>query len=91
VGIIDKSCKYKMNNNIGWQIAKNARILFCLQVTVTLRYHSMFDWRYYTVWLLSVSPEDSEADTAMEIHATKIQYPVVKALKHTIPTEDNET
>jgi len=51
----------------------------------------MFDWRYYTVWLLSVSPEDSEADTAMEIHATKIQYPVVKALKHTIPTEDNET
>lgn len=77
--IIDKACKYRINTNIGWQIAKNARIQFNLQVIATMGYHSLLEWGYYIVWLLSVAPEDSETDTAMEIYAAKTQYPMEMA------------
>jgi len=44
----------------------NATIGFKLQVTATLEFHSLYDWYFQSMWLLSGAPEDPEDDTVME-------------------------
>jgi len=87
-GIFDESHRYKTKNCVGWRIAMNAKIGFKLQVTATPGFHSLYDWRFRTMWLLSGAPEDPEDDTVMEKHGTEALYSAVKCWMHSIWTKD---
>jgi len=75
---------------MGWRIATNARIGCKLQVTTTPGFHSLYDWCYQTMWLLSGAPEDPENETVMEMHSADALYSTVKCLMHGIWTEDQD-
>jgi len=75
---------------LGWQIAMNAKMGFKLQVTATLRFHCLYDWWHWTLWLLSGVPEDPEDDTVMEQHGADARNSAVMSLMHGIGTEDQE-
>jgi len=68
----------------------NAKILFKLQVTATLGFHSLYDWCYQTMWLFSGVPEDPEDETVMDQHGADAFCSAVKILMHAIRTEDEE-
>jgi len=78
VGIFDESHQYKTEhsrlNTVGWQIPMIARIVFNLQVTATLGFHSLYDWCFQTMWVISGAPEDPEDDTLMERHGAEELY-----------------
>ena len=87
-GIFDKSHWYKTKNSVGCQIAMNARIGFKLQDTATPGFHSLYNWCFQMMSLLSGAPENPEDDTVMEMHGAVAQYSAVKNLIHAIRTED---
>jgi len=89
-GIFDKSYRYKTKNSVGWQIAIKAKIGFKLQVTATPGFHSLYDWWFQTMWMLSSAPEDPEDDTVMEKHGSEALYSAVMSLMHAIRTKDEE-
>jgi len=68
----------------------NAKIGFKLQVTATLRFHSLYDWCYQAMWLFSGAPDDPEDETVKEKHGADALYSAVKSLMHAIRTEDEE-
>jgi hypothetical protein len=76
--------------SVGWRIAKNAKIGFKRQVTATPGFHSLYDWRYQPMWLLSGAPEDPEDETVMEMHGADALYSAVKSLMHAFRTEDQD-
>jgi hypothetical protein len=73
---------------VGWGIATNPRIGFKLQVTAPPGFHSLYDWCYQAMWLVSGAPEDPEDETVMEMHGADPLYSTVKSLMHAIRTED---
>jgi len=89
-GIFDDSHRYKTKNSVGWRTATNVSIGFRLQVTSTLGFHSLYDWCYQAIWLISGVPEDPEDETVMEKHGADAQYSAVKSLMHAIRTEDKD-
>jgi len=86
-GIFNESHWYKSENSMGWQIPMKATIGLKLQVTATPRFHSLQDWYYHMMWLISGEPEDPEDDTVMEKHGADALYSAVKSLMHAIWTE----
>jgi len=86
-GIFDESHQYKGNNSVCWWIAMNARIGFKLQVSATLGFHSLYDWRSQAMWLFSGVPVDPQHETVIEKHGAEALYSVVKGLMHAIRTE----
>jgi len=89
-GIFDESHRYKTENSVGWQIALNAKIEFKLQVTATLRFHSLNDWCFQMIWLFPCAPHNPEVDTVMEKHGAEALHSAGKSLMHTIWTKDEE-
>jgi hypothetical protein len=77
-----------MKESVGWRIAMTARIGFKLQLTATSGFHSLYDWCFQTMWLISVAPEEPERDTAMEKNRAEPLHSTVKGLMHGIRTED---
>jgi hypothetical protein len=72
---------------VGWRIVTNARIVFKLPVVAMLGFHSLYDWCYQGMWLLSGAPEDAVYETVMEMHGANALYSAVKSLMHAIWTE----
>jgi len=64
--IFDESHQYNTKNHTGWQIAMNAKIGFKLQVTATLGHISFYDLCYWTMWLFSGAPDDTDNATVIE-------------------------
>jgi len=88
--IFDESHQYKTKNSVDWQIAMNERIGLKLQVTATPGFHSLYDWRFQTMWLFSSAPEEPEDETLTETHGTEALYSAVKSLMHAIRTKDQD-
>jgi len=91
LGMFDEALRYKKINIVGWRISTNAKIGFNLQVSAIPGFHSLYDWCYQTMWLLSGAPKDPENDTMMEKHGADALYSAVKTLMHAIQTEDYDT
>jgi hypothetical protein len=87
---LDKSHRYKTQNSVGWENVMTVRIGFKLQVTTTPGFHALYDWWYQTMWLFSGESEDSEDETAMEMHGADALYSTVKSLMNAIWTEDRD-
>jgi hypothetical protein len=68
----------------------NARIGFKPQVTATMGFHSLYDWCFQRVWLLSDTPENPADDTVLEKHGAEELYSAEKSLIHAIRTEHEE-
>jgi len=75
--IHNKSCPYKMRNSMDWQIALKAKIGLKLEVTATLGLHSMFDWYYLTMLVLSRVPDYALANTVIETNDAEALYSTV--------------
>jgi len=88
--IFDESHQYKTKNSVGWQIVRNTKIGFKLEVSATPGFHSLSDWCYQTMWLISGAPDDSKDDTVIEEHGANALHSAVKSLMHAIRTEDEE-
>jgi len=89
-GIFEASHRYKTKNSVGWHGAMNAKIGFKLQVTATPGFHSLYDWCYQAMWLVSGAPDDPEDETVKEKHGADAVYSAVKSSMHAIRTEDEE-
>ena len=89
-GMFDESHQYMTKNSVGWQIVINAQIGFKLQVTATPEFHSLYDWCFHMMWVISGASEDPEDDTIMEKHHVETLYSAVKSLMHAIRTKDEE-
>jgi hypothetical protein len=76
---------------MGWRIAINVNIGFKLQLTAMPGFHSLYDWCYQAMWLISGAPEDPEDETVMEKHGADELYTAVKCLMYAIRTEDQDT
>jgi hypothetical protein len=72
---------------MGWQIATNARIGFKLQVTATPGFHSLYDWCYQAIRLISGTHDNPEKETVMENLGADALYCAAKTLMHAIRTE----
>jgi len=68
----------------------NARIGLKLQVNATSRFHSLYDWCFQTMWLISGVPEDAADEAVMEKHGAKALYSAVQSLMPAIQTEDQD-
>ena len=88
--IFDENHRCKTKNTVGWQIAMNVRIVFTLQVTTTMGFHSFHDWCFQMMWWFACAPEDPDDDTVMEKHRTEALYSAGKSLMHPIRTKDEE-
>jgi hypothetical protein len=66
----------------------NATIGFKLQVTATPGFHSLVDWGYQMICLISGTPENPEADTVMERNLAEAFNSAVESLIHAIWTEN---
>jgi len=73
---------------MGWPIAMRARIGSTLGVTAMPGFHSLYDWCYQTMWLLSGALEDLEDDKMMEKNGADALYAAVNSLMHAIRTEN---
>jgi len=89
--IFDESHQYKTKNSVGRQIVMNAKIGFKRQVTAIPGFHSLYNWSYQTMWLLSVASKDPLDDTVMDKQGLDELHSAVKILMHAIWTEHQET
>jgi len=89
-GIVNESHRYKTQNRLGWRISMNARNGFNLQVTATTGFHSLYDWCFRMLALVSGAPEDPDDETVIGKHSTKALHSAVRSLMHDIRTEDQD-
>jgi len=90
-GIFDDSHWYKTKHSVGWQIVINAKIEFKVQVTATPGFHSLYDWCYQTMWLMTSEPDDPEDNTVMEKYGADALNFAMNSLMHALQTEDEES
>jgi len=86
----DESHRYKTKNSVSWQIAMNVNIGFKRQLTATPGFHSLCDYCFQTMWLISGAPEDPDDDSEMETHSAEALYSAMKSWMHAIRTKDAE-
>jgi hypothetical protein len=89
-GIFDESHRYMLRISVRWPIAINVRFGFKLQLSATPGIHTLYDWCYQTMWLISGAPEDPVDDIVMEKHGAEALNSAVKSWMHAIRTKDEE-
>jgi hypothetical protein len=68
----------------------NAKLGLNLPVTARLGFHSLCDWCFQLMRLVSGACDDPEDDTVMEKHGTQALYSAVKRLMHATRTKYEE-